>query len=186
VPAINAQISAADMTEVSGFRSDTWYLPDDSMLGFVPIPAGSFQMGSNPLIDPMAFENERWSEGRRQGGVELPLFYMAKFEVTVAQFRAVVQSTGFRADPLALEGSLDHPVTNVSWTDALAYGRWLQSAMQDDPATPAEFKELFNNGWVLTLPDEAQWEKAARGDDGRIFPWGNQPDKSRSNYSSTG
>jgi len=186
VPAIHAQVTGTDMSELEGFRADTWYLPDDPLLGFVPVPAGTFQMGSNPLIDPMAFENERWSEGRRQGVVDLPLYYMSKFEVTVAQFRTFVQATGHRVDPSALEGGLNHPVVHVSWTDALAYGRWLQSVLLSDPDAPAQLRELLNNGWTLTLPDEAQWEKAARGDDGRIFPWGNQPDRSRSNVSSSG
>ena len=61
----------ADTTETSaaeqlaGFRSDAWYLPADPMLGFVPITAGSFIMGSNPALDRMAYENERWSDLRR-------------------------------------------------------------------------------------------------------------------------
>lgn len=184
-PAMHAQQPAVDM-EFEGFRADAWYLPDDPLLGFVPVPAGTFQMGSNPLIDPMAFENERWSEGRRQGVVDLPLYYISKFEVTGAQFRAFVEATEHTVDPMALAGEPNHPVTHVAWTDALAYGRWLQSQLQSDPATPAQLRELLDSGWIVTLPDEAQWEKAARGDDGRIYPWGNQPDRNRSNFDSSG
>ncbi|MES3008365.1 MAG: SUMF1/EgtB/PvdO family nonheme iron enzyme [Pseudomonadota bacterium] len=174
------------MSQLTGFRADTWYLSDDSMLGFVEVPMGAFQMGSNPLIDPMAFENERWSEGRRQGTVDLPAFYISRYEVTVAQFRAFVDDSGYRADPVALQGELNHPVSFVSWTDALAYTRWLGEQLKNSPQTPASIKQLLVDGWRLTLPDEAQWEKAARGTDSRIYPWGNQARRDRANYSGSG
>ena len=59
---------------LDGFLSNAWFLPDDDMLGFVEIPAGSFIMGSNPVIDRSAYENERWSNLSRQGSVDLPVF----------------------------------------------------------------------------------------------------------------
>lgn len=167
------------------FLAHNFYLPNESMLGFVEVPAGTFQMGSNPLIDPIAFENERWSETRRQGSVDLPAFYISRYEVTVAQFSAFVQATGYRADPMSMQGALDHPVSNVSWTDALAYTRWLELQLKESVQTPTFIRALLQDGWRLTLPDEAQWEKAARGTDGRIYPWGNQVRKDRANYSGT-
>lgn len=168
-----------------GFLAENFYLPNDSMFGFVEVPAGNFQMGSNPLIDPMAFENERWSEARRQGIVDLPTYYISRYEVTVAQFRAFVEATGYKIDPMSIQGTLDHPVGNVSWTDALAYARWLELQLTESTQTPTFMKGLLQGGWRLTLPDEAQWEKAARGSDGRIFPWGNQARKDRANYLGT-
>ncbi len=165
------------------FLAQNFYLPNDSMLGFVEVSAGTFQMGSNPLIDPMAFENERWSEARRQGAVDLPVFYISRYEVTVAQFSAFINATGYRADPMSIKAASDHPVSYVSWTDALAYARWLELQLKESAQTPIAIKELLQGGWRLTLPDEAQWEKAARGTDGRIYPWGNQARKDRSNYS---
>lgn len=174
------------LSEVAGFRPDMWYLADESLLGFVEIPAGTFPMGSNPLIDPMAFENERWSESRRQGIVDLPTYFISRSEVTVAQFRAFVDATGYRADPMALQSPLDHPVANVSWTDALAYARWLDARLRESEQTPDQLKQLFADGWRVSIPDEAQWEKAARGSEGTIYPWGNQPSRDKANYSGTG
>ena len=79
---------------LDAFRSDAWMLPDDEMLGFVEIPAGAFTMGSNPTLDRMAYENERWSSSSRQGTVDLPTFYISRYEVTIAQFREFAEATG--------------------------------------------------------------------------------------------
>ena len=165
------------------FAADAWYLPADDLLGFVHIPAGGFLMGSDPAIDTMAFENERWSQQRRQGRVELPEYYIGKYEVTVAQYREFAMDTMRQVDPQALAGADGHPVTHVSWTDALAYARWLEARMKASPQTPAPLRELLQAGWHITLPTEAQWEKAARGFGNRIFPWGNQPLPERANFS---
>ena len=88
--------------------------------------------------------------------------------MTVVQFRAFVEASGHRPDyPDSLKGPDDHPVVRVSWYDALAYCRWLS----ERAAIP------------VTLPSEAEWEKAARGTDGRIYPWGDEPpDAGRCNF----
>lgn len=164
------------------FRADAFYLPDDPLLGFVEIPGGPFVMGSDPRVDHMAFENERWSSDRLQGRVDLPGYYIGRYEVTVAQFRAFVEATDHGADPRALGGSPDHPASYVSWVDALAYARWLERALMASPETPLALGRLLRESWHLNLPDEAQWEKAARGTDGRIFPWGNAPDAACANF----
>lgn len=173
-------------SESPSFRVTAWHLPDEALLGFVEIPAGPFPMGSNPLIDPMAFENERWSNSRRQGTVELPAYYIARYETTIAQFQSFIEATGYSAAQLGDTTSGDMPVSGVSWTDALAYTHWLDAELKNSPETPSELRALLNNGWRLTLPDEAEWEKAARGTESRIFPWGNQARKDRANYSSGG
>jgi len=177
---------AVAVSDIPSFRASLWFLPDEPLLGFVEIPAGPFPMGSNPLIDPMAFENERWSDSRRQGAVDLSTYYIARFETTVAQFQAFVDATDYSAAQLGemRDGTL--PASGVSWTDALAYARWLEMEMKASPETPAELVKLLQDGWHLTLPDEAQWEKAARGTESRIFPWGNQPRKDRANFSGSG
>ena len=167
---------------LSGFRSDAWFLPDDDLLGFVEVPAGPFSMGSDPSIDALAFDNERWSDARAQGTVALPAFYIGRYEVTVAQFRAFVEATGFRVDDLALRAPPTHPVAAVSWPDALAYGRWLETALREWPQTPPRLRRLLRDGWRVGLPSEAEWEKAARGTDGRLYPWGNEATRDRANY----
>ncbi len=160
---------------VEGFRSDAWFLPDEPMLGFVRIPSGSFLMGSDPSVDRNAYANERWSEDQRQGEVDLPAFYISRYEVTVAQFQAFVADSHYSLAGTGWQGRPAHPVQQVAWTDAQAYARWLDARLRESGQTPAELASLLDDGWRVNLPNEAQWEKAARGSDGRIFPWGNRP-----------
>ena len=184
--------SAADLERFSGLtasigdrwglRSDTWFLPDEELLGFVEIPAGPFLMGSDPAVDRLAFDNEWWPGARPQVTVDLPAFYVGRYEVTVAQFAAFVEETGYGTHPEAFQRPPDHPVAFVSWTDALAYAQWLEATLREWPETPPELSRLFRDGWRISLPTEAQWEKAARGSDGRIYPWGNESRRDRANY----
>jgi formylglycine-generating enzyme required for sulfatase activity len=180
--------------DVPGLRSDAWFLPDEGLLGFVEVPAGPFLMGSDPAVDPAASPNERWPGARPQRTVDLPAFYIGRFEVTVAQFWAFVEETGYGAGDEALMGVLwnsrlsipDHPVAYVSWTAALAYARWLEATLEAWPETPPELARLLSDGWRISLPTEAEWEKAARGSDGRVYPWGNAPRQDRANYERRG
>ncbi|MDP6536410.1 MAG: SUMF1/EgtB/PvdO family nonheme iron enzyme [Gammaproteobacteria bacterium] len=157
---------------LEGFRPAAWHLPDDELLGFVEIPAGPFVMGSNPALDPMAYENERWSNLRRQGSVDLPAFYVSRYEVTRAQFALFTEDSRVNADDIDLAGAGDLPVTGITWPEALAYGRWLEQRLRESPQTPAEISAFLEGGAHVTLPNEAEWEKAARGTDGRVFTWG--------------
>ena len=178
--------SPAMPAELPGFRADAWFLPDDAELGFVEIPAGPFSMGADPTTDPEAFDNERWSATAAQGTVDLPAYFIGRHEVTVAQFAAFVAATGFAAAPQALEAPPDHPVANVSWPDALAYCRWIDAALRNAAQTPPALAERLRAGWQVTLPSEAQWEKAARGTDGRRYPWGGEMRRDRANLQSGG
>ena len=177
---------STDPAELSGFRSSAWFLPDDPLLGFVNIPSGPFRMGNAQRTDTMAFDNERWTAGQAQGAVDLPAFYIGRYEVTVAQFSAFVRETGFAVDPQALQDPANHPVSSVSWPDALAYGRWLDGILRLSPETPSDLGRLLGAGWRVTLPTEAQWEKAARGTDGRRYPWGDAAAIDRANYGGSG
>ena len=168
------------------FRADLWSLPNDSLLGFVEIHAGQFLMGSDATQDSLAYDNEFWSNSRSYRRIDIPTYYLARYEVTVDQFRAFVRATSYRADQQALAGVADHPVAFVSWPDALAYTRWLEAVLKGSPTTPPELARLLADGWRVTLPTEAQWEKAARGYDGRRFPWGNQGRPDRANFGTNG
>ncbi len=176
--------SADPSPGLPGYRADLGHLPDDPLLGFVEIAEGSFLMGSDPGLDTLSYDVERWSAGQPQGTVHVPAFLIGRSEVTIAQFRAFAEATGYEVDPQAVAGALLHPVSFVSWPDALAYCRWLEELLRDSPATPPELTSSLASGWRVTLPSEAQWEKAARGDDGRIFPWGNELRADRANVAS--
>jgi len=161
------------------FETDRWFLPRDPLLGFVEIPAGSFQMG----------------EGKEVHEVSLSALYMARYPVTVQQFSAfVVDSTQELFDRRALAGHANHPVVWVTWGEALAYCRWLGEKLKTKAADclgagaePGDFWEGLASGrLVVSLPSEAEWEKAARGSDGRKYPWGDSFDPDRANVWDSG
>jgi formylglycine-generating enzyme required for sulfatase activity len=146
------------------------------------VPAGEFIMGS---AAGEGLDNEH-----PQRRVTLDAFYIGKYEVTNAQFSQFVDATGYTTDAetagwgwawtgedweevegadwrhpqgpdSGIEDKMDHPVVQVSWNDADAYCQWAG----------------------VRLPTEAEWEKAARGTDGREYPWGNSvADGSKLNY----
>jgi len=185
-PLISDDTVNGNPEEVPGFLAEVWQLPDDPLLGFVEIAAGSFLMGSDAVIDPMAFDIERWSSTNAQAVLELPTYYIGRFEVTVAQMRSFVQATGYPIDGQALGGAPGHPATFISWPDALAYSRWLDEILRTSPDTPEVLSTLLEGGGQVTLPTEAEWEKAARGSDGRIYPWGSEPRPDRATYQARG
>ncbi len=113
---------------------------------------------------------------------------MSVYPVTVAQFKAFVGESGHEpADEDSMKGVANHPVVYVSWHDAVAYCEWLTAKIREWDETPESIKRRLNHdGWVVRLPTETEWEKAARGRDGRIFPWGDEPDPDRANYGDTG
>jgi formylglycine-generating enzyme required for sulfatase activity len=165
------------------FRADAWYLPDEPLLGFVEIPAGAFRMGSDGRRDPEALDEEK-----PQHEVRLPRYFIARYPVTVAQFRAFVEDTGSQAeDEISLQGLPHHPVVDLTWYRALDNCAWLTKRLRTWPGTPEPLAALLRkDGWRVLLPSETEWEKAARGSDGRIYPWGKEPDHNRANYVDTG
>ena len=175
------------------FQSDRWCLPDGPLLGFVPIPAGAFLMGSDKAKDPQAFKNEE-----PQHPVSLRAYYIGRYPVTVAQFKAFVEDSG-RApeDEDSLKGPCNHPVVNLTWHEMIAYCNWLNDRLRALAAEQLSgtgldaqaidfWRGLREQRSRVTLPSEAEWEKAARGTDSRVYPWGDQPDPDQANYAATG
>lgn len=167
-------VSTGVLGTLAGFDSNSWYLPDDANLGFVEIPAGTFTMGSNPVLDSMAYGNEQWSRRQRQGEVELPRYFISRFETTVAQYSAYLADTVQQSEALNLDTAGNFPIAGVTWPETLRYARWLEQKLRESDSTPEQIRELLDSGAHVTLPSEAQWEKAARGTDKRVFPWGSR------------
>lgn len=167
---------------VPGFRSDAWYLPDEDDLGFIEVSAGAFTMGSDNGKTEVASVDEL-----PQHQVTLPAFFIGRYEVTVGQFKACAKDGGCtRGEKRALEGADGLPVRYVSWPEALAYCTWLETKLKAWQGTPRALADALAGRGVralrLTLPSEAEWERAARGTDGRVYPWGDRIDPSQANY----
>ncbi|MFN8059106.1 MAG: SUMF1/EgtB/PvdO family nonheme iron enzyme [Vicinamibacterales bacterium] len=169
------------------FDADRWFLPveDDAPLGFLRVPAGPFTMGSARSKDRYAQDDETLHT------VDLPEFYVARYPVTVAQFARFVTESGFSVgDRDCLRGVPNHPVVSVSWHEALAYCDWLTDRLRAwtdaPPGIQSWLDATLRDGWCVTLPSEAEWEKAARGDDGRVYPWGDSIEPDRLNCYDTG
>ena len=164
-------------------------MPADLLPEFALIPAGDFVMGSDDAD----------ADEKPAHRVHLDDFLIAVHPVTNAEYERFVRETGHRApaiyelplvvtaggpdrertfrasgqpyvwlDSEAPKDRLNHPVTLVRWEDSIAYCAWLSGA----------------TGRIVRLPSEAEWEKAARGADGREYPWGNDADCARGNWGS--
>lgn len=125
----------------------------------VLVPAGEFTMGSNDGSD----------DEKPVHQVYLDAYYLDKYEVTVGQYAKFLEATGFNGPPMWTTmdqpSHRKRPIVNVDWSDASNYCEWAGKR----------------------LPTEAEWEKAARGTDGRLYPWGNDPPTPlHANYGKTG
>lgn len=149
-------------------------LPAD---GMVLVPAGPFEMGSSvdkALTECKKFRSDcepAWYTAEEPvHTVEVAAFYIDVYEVTNAAYR-VCLNAGVCQDPHFIYSAThpdyftntafdNYPMVNVNWENATTYCEWRGAR----------------------LPTEAEWEKAARGTDGRIYPWGNDLDPTRANY----
>ncbi len=132
---------------------DVWVNPVDEA-EYVNVPAGEFVIGSD--VD--------YTDEEPMHIVELTEFWIMRTEVTNAQYLACVEAGGCSElpanDRLNNSDYVDHPVTNLDWAQAAEYASWAGGR----------------------LPTEAEWEAAARGPDGSIYPWGDDdPDEQLAN-----
>lgn len=132
----------------------THHKKQPSLKDMVLIPSGEFIMGTDT----------RHKDEGPMHKVYLEDFYIDVYEVTVQKYSVFLNETDYPAPSSFINGGFpefakDHPVTFVSWYDAKNYCKWAG----------------------LRLPTESEWEKAARGTDGRDFPWGNDWNKDFSN-----
>ena len=193
-----------------GLREDG--LPD---IIWREVPEGKFVMGSDPggidraktLIEKIEvdflkrFYTDALERETPHHTVSLSLYRMSRYPVTNAQYKIFVEDGGYTEDwkqcwtkkgwnwkqkehvngPDKRGGEFDlpnHPVVMVSWYEATAFCGWLTKRLRDCGA--------LSSTEVIRLPTEAEWEKAARGEDGRIFPWGDEIDPEHANYGDTG
>lgn len=122
---------------------------------WVRIPSGEFWLDS---------ESGQWEDEKPVHRCHLEAFAIARTPITNAQYQIFVQATEHKVPTNWVDGrppknKVNHPVGTVTWHDALAYCNWLGQV----------------TGRTITLPSEAQWEKAARGaEDKLVYPWGDQ------------
>ena len=132
---------------------------------WVEVPAGEFWLGGDGEYD-----------GKPQHRLHLPAFRIARTPITNAQYHVFTEATGYQMpkhweEKRPPKRQESHPIVHVSWHDALAYCAWL-SQMTGKP---------------IMLPSEAEWEKAARGDqDKRTYPWGDAFDATKCSCSELG
>ncbi len=142
------------------------------------VPAGCFQMGSNPQTDPQARPNE---QPQHQVCISNG-FWLDRYEVTNAAYQKFIADGGYtrrelwsdagwqwkgsRTQPKNIDGftAPQQPRVGINWFEAEAYAKWRGGR----------------------LPTEAEWEYAARGPQGTIYPWGNTYELGRANVNETG
>ena len=171
LPAVERAAIGRYLATIGDPRTEIMTVED---MEFVLIPAGKFWMGKGKYDE----DDEAILSENPAGEYDLNYAYqMAKYPVTVAQFRQFVdapetQAAGFKlGNENALRGVANSPVVYVSQLEAMQFCRWLTDHLHTEGKLPAALR--------VTLPDEAEWEKAARGGlesnpaPQRRYPWGN-------------
>jgi formylglycine-generating enzyme required for sulfatase activity len=148
-----------------GYDDDEW----------IEIPAGPFYFGAAEG-DTDADDGESPADS----SFDIPYdYWIAQYETTNAQYKLFIDETGHSTPACIWEGDEipggleNHPVVCVSWNDAIVYVDWLNDKLED-------------SGYEAMLPNEPEWEKAARGaEDDRLYPWGDEFDGTKLNCGET-
>jgi len=153
-----------------------------------------------PDIDWVEIPEGPFLYGEEKTKITLPAFKIARYPITNSQFQCFIDDggcederwwaglAGLNKNPLPLgEGRVraergrwngpNQPRETVTWFDAVAYTRWLTAKLHK--------LGLLPEGMTVRLPTEEEWEKAARGTDGREFPWGDEFQSGRANINET-
>jgi serine/threonine-protein kinase len=164
----------------------------------VLVPAGEFSMGSDKdEIDRLLqgrtdVKREFFDREIPRHRVYLDAFYIDKHEVTNARFQQFVQATGHRTQAeregsgYVYTGQKWEQVNGANWRAPRGPGSSIASLEQHPVVQVSQEDARAYCSWAgKRLPTEAEWEKAARGTDGQIYPWGNQFDGKRTNFCDT-
>ncbi len=167
---------------------------------FVTIPEATFSMGTpeqelSTLAQLYGGTRESYREESPQHQVHVPDFALARVPVTTRLYAAYVQATATQP-PLNWQQATppteqhDHPVVDVSWNDAQSFCTWLNQQFTETEIclveTTGQARQLHHPELHFRLPREAEWEHAARGSDGRLFPWGSTFDPAYANTRESG
>lgn len=152
---LRVRIEAAN---VLGKIGDPRFAPPNLTPEWLPVPEGDTILGDDEF-DPDRMKHE----------VKLAAYRIARFPITNAQYLEFVKAADHRPPRHWHRGqypanSANHPVTYVSWHDARAYCDWLTKVLRESGEIKGDL--------VVRLPTEAEWERAARGSDERLYPWG--------------
>ena len=135
-------------------KNNQWQADFGDGIVMVYIPKGTFKKSDSTDIKSLQ-------------DIELDGFWMGKTEVSWAQYMKFARETGLNSPEGIEKKGNDYPIAGISWNEAEAYCQWLSG----------------KTGLGFKLPLENQWEKAARGTDGRKYPWGNrEPDRNLANF----
>ncbi|MBI3423752.1 MAG: SUMF1/EgtB/PvdO family nonheme iron enzyme [Acidobacteria bacterium] len=157
---------------------------------WIKIPGGAFQYGAEKQAD-----DAEWYAPAKSRKLELPAFWISRYPITYAQFRCFAEDNGY-GDPRWWEGLAaneddrqpreqsfkfdNHPRDTVNWYEAIAFCRWLSWRWGGG----YDLQKI--DEWKVRLPTEFEWEKAARGTEGRLYPYAGKFDAAKGNVRETG